>query len=112
MRKQTTAKKFAFALLAGSLGFLTVMQQPAFAIITDPSAYAKLQNMRQSLIVRQNQLRKDQDDIARDLDDLKARNTDRQFDQSIDQLSRKLDDKYFQLKQTQSDLRDVERMMI
>ena len=112
MRQQTTAKKFAFALLAGSLGLLTVLQQPAFAIITDPGAYAKLHTMRQTLILRQNQLRRDQDDIARDLDDLKSRNTERQYDQTIDQLSRKLDDKYFQLKQTQSDLRDVERMMI
>jgi len=90
-----------------SLGFA---QQPAAAVISDPTEYNQLQDQRNDLLVRESQLLRDRDDLNRQIDGLKRRN-DPKLRPILNDLCQKLDSKFNQLQQTRYEIREVEGLI-
>lgn len=84
---------------------------PAQAVSNDPTVAVQLQQTRSSLIVKERDLLRDYDDLNRQINDLMRRN-DRSFNSRIDELSRKANDKFGDIRQVRLDLRDVETKLL
>jgi hypothetical protein len=83
----------------------------AQAIVFDPGVITKMQQQRDSLIVREKGLLQDYDTLSRQIDDMCRRN-DGSLDRRIDDLNRERDSKFADIKQIRLDLHDVEMKMM
>lgn len=96
------------AATAISLGYA----QPASAYLTDPTAVSNLQNARKDLLAKEYTLLRDQDDLNRQIWDLKKTNNDPQNKYVINDLCQKLDAKYSQLQRTRWELKQIEKSLL
>ncbi len=102
-----------------ALAAITIISvSPAFfalearASMTEPYVVDQLQDRRGQLLRRENQLLKDQDDLKRQLDDLRRRNDGNTLAGTINEVAKRLDRNYADLRQTQTAIRDVERNLL
>ena len=109
--KQTTSKIVLIAIAIISLSPV-FMATEAHAGMTDPYVVNQLQDSRSQLLRKETQLLRDQDDLKRQLDDMKRRNDGNVLASSINDLTRRLDKTYSDLRQTQTAIRDVEHIML
>jgi len=84
----------------------------ARASMTEPYVVDQLQDRRGQLLRKENQLLKDQDDLRRQLDDLRRRNDGNTLAGTINEVAKRLDRNYADLRQTQTAIRDVERNLL
>jgi hypothetical protein len=109
MRKQQTLIWMAMAL--ATVAIQTIEAPSAQATAGDHDYIGKLQVQRNSLLIKESNLSRDYNELNRDLTDLLKRN-DRSLDGVIDDINRKINTKYNDLRQVRLDLRDVESRMI
>jgi hypothetical protein len=88
-----------------------IAQQPAAATITDPTAIFRLQNTRNVLLQQESKLIRDQDELNRQIWDLKRQN-DARFNPQLNDLSDQLDDNYSKLQKTRWQLRQVQNALL
>jgi hypothetical protein len=84
----------------------------ARASMTDPYVVDQLLDARGRLLRQENQLLRDQDDLKRQLDDLKRRNNGNTLSGTINELAKRLDRTYADLRRTRTAIRDVESNLL
>jgi len=84
----------------------------ALAGMTDGKIADQLMDSKSRLMRKENQLLRDQDELKRQLDDLKRRNDGNVLASSIDDVSRRLDKNYSDLRQTQIAIRDLSQSLL
>lgn len=102
----------ALSLIALTALAVNLSSQPASAYVTDPTAISMLQNSRKDLLVRESKLMRDQDDLNRQINDLKKSDNDPQVRYAINDLCQKLDSKYAQLQRTRWELKQIEQSLM
>lgn len=107
MRKQQTLIWMVMAL--ATVAIQTIEAPSAQATAGDH--IGKLQVQRNSLLMKESNLSRDYNELNRDLTDLLKRN-DSSLDGVIDDINRKINHKFNDLRQVRLDLRDVESRMI
>jgi hypothetical protein len=108
--KNMIQKTILLVAMAGALS-PAFIQQPAAAFVADPATVAKLQDARNSLIIRESRLLRDQDDLQRQIWDLKRRN-DPRLAPELNNLLSKSDAKYADIQKTRWELRQVEQSLL
>jgi len=99
------------AMTAALVAALSLQALPATAYISDSNTFAKLQGARQNLVVKESDLKRDYDGLARQIDALK-RVDDGRFSSRINDLMRDLNSKSYDLRDVQLDIRDLDVQMI
>ncbi|HEY9787483.1 MAG TPA: hypothetical protein V6D17_18990 [Candidatus Obscuribacterales bacterium] len=94
-----------------SLIALNACQTPAFGLVSDPGIVSQLMEKRRGLLTREATLLRDQDDLLRRIDDLR-RNKEKDNQAQLNELCRKSDAKYWELRQVRFDLQDVETRLM
>lgn len=109
MKKMIITSMMLLAMTAAlSFGFA---QQPASALVSDPTIIDRLQDQRNDLLIQESRLLRDRDDLNRQIDTLKRQNDPRNR-YLLNGLCQKLDVTYAQLQQTRWELTEVEQAML
>ncbi|HEY9775910.1 MAG TPA: hypothetical protein V6C81_19260 [Planktothrix sp.] len=108
--KKTIISSMMLLTISMSLS-LGLAQQPASALVSDPTTIDRLQDERNDLLIQESRQLRDQDDLNRQIDTLKRVNDPRnRF--LLNDLSQKRDIKFNQLQQTRYDLREIEQALM
>jgi hypothetical protein len=86
-------------------------QQPALALVSDPTIIDRLQDQRNDLLIQESQLLRDQDDLNRQIDTLKRINDPRSR-YLLNDMCQRRDIKFNQLRQTRWDLQEIEQALL
>ncbi|MBS1994327.1 MAG: hypothetical protein JSS86_09865 [Cyanobacteria bacterium SZAS LIN-2] len=114
MKTRTTTNistKIALATLM-IISLSPVCATSAIAGMTDAKIVDQLQDAKSRLLRKEYQLLRDQDDLKRQLDDLKRRNDGNVLAGTIDDVARRLDKTYADLRQTRIAISDVSRSLL
>lgn len=98
-----------FLVLVSLISLSSLCVPSAEAVIRDKANVGRLQDERNTLLIRERKLLEDYDDLQRQINDLQVREDDRKM---VDQLSRDADLKYADLKQVRLDLKKVDVRLI
>jgi hypothetical protein len=101
----------AILVVAISTVSFGAVQQPAAAVVSDPATMARLQTTRNSLLVKESTLLRDQDDLKRQIWDVKKTN-EPQTNYVLNDLCQTLDSKYVQLQKTRWELKQIEQVLL
>ena len=116
MKKTNTSKLIAKQIALAAITVLSMgpvfFTAPAEAITLEPGLVRQLQDARGQLLRRENQLLRDQDDLRKQLDDLRKRNDGNVLSGTINELAKRLDKNYADLRQTRTAIRDVETNLL
>jgi hypothetical protein len=100
-----------FLVIAISTVSFGAFQQPAAAVVSDPATVARLQTTRNSLLVKESTLLRDQDDLNRQIWDVKKTN-EPQNNYVLNDLCQTLDSKYKLLQKTRWELKQIEQVLL
>ena len=91
-----------------SLVLIAFAAPNANAVVLDPNVYSQYTAARSDLLTIESGLLKDYDDLQQQIDSLHKQNIDRSLTPQIDDLSRSLDQTYFDLRRVRQDIKSLD----
>lgn len=107
---RTTINRVCLAGLALSM-MMSAAAPQAKAIVSESKFFAQYQNRKTELLVKERDLQQDLDDLQKEIDRLNLRK-DRSLSGQINDLSRSLDGKYYDLRQVRDDIHELNLRML
>lgn len=86
-------------------------QQPSQAYVSDTQAVGHLQDAKNDLLIRETKLIRDQDDLNKQIYDLKRMNDGRST-YMLNDLCQRLDSKFVQLQKTRWELKQINQTLL
>lgn len=105
-------KKICVAGMASSLVLIALSAPSAKAVVLDSNVYKKYTAARSSLLMIESGLQKDYDNLQKQIDLLNKQNRDRSLTPQIDDLSRSLDQTFFDLRKVRQNIKSLDLMML
>jgi hypothetical protein len=109
MQKDKRTFQIGLTLVTITISLSCLFAQPAQAIIRDQAVVGRLEEQRNTLLIKENRLLRDYDEIQRQLREFQKDNSD---GRAIDQLCRQADLKYEDLQSVRSNLRQLETLLM